>query len=89
MVESGARNASRPCETASGITAECAPRPWRSSLPSAYACSTVSEPESAVTIRPSAPRSSDSARSIASSQESTPKPWSLTRSSGSTIRSRA
>ena len=24
-----------PCETASGSTAECAPRPWRSSLPSA------------------------------------------------------
>ena len=51
-------------------TAECAPSPWRSSLPSAYACSSVSEPESAVTMRPCAPRRSASARSSASSQES-------------------
>ena len=89
IVESGARKASSPCETASGSTAEWAPRPWRSSLPSAYACSTVSEPESAVTIRPCAPRSSASARSSASSQESTVKPRRWTRSSGSTIRSSA
>ena len=61
-----AGSASSAPETSSGSIAWCESSPTRSSLPSAYACSTVSEPESAVTTRPRAPRSSRSASSIAS-----------------------
>ena len=67
----------------------CAPRPVRISLASPYACSTVSEPESAVTMRPSAARSSRSASSTASSQPAGWRPRRCRRTSGSTMRSRA
>ena len=67
IVDSGARTASSESSTASGTTAQSAPSPWRTSFPSAYAISTVSEPDRAVTIRFPAARSSRSASSSASS----------------------
>ena len=49
--ESGRRKpSSARAFSTSGMTAACAPSPRRRSFASAYACSTVSEPESAVTM---------------------------------------
>ena len=56
--------------------------PTRSSFPSAYACSTVSEPESTVTTRPRASRSRRSASSSACSHETSSRPRRRRRCSG-------
>src|SRR6185437_9130155 len=61
-------------EEVSGSTASCESVPRRTSFAMAYACSIVSEPESATTTRPCAARSSSSAVSIASSHETGSKP---------------
>ena len=73
----------------SGSTAEWAPNPVRSNLASAYACSIVSDPENAVTILPSAARSSRSASSSAASHDIGSRPMRSTRRSGSVILSDA